>query len=232
MLVLLKRLVLALLLVPYCSFGQPDSASVTPGGSWWDVRPSGLYNVTTFSVVTFSGQFLNGMQTIMGYRINPHLAVGGGIGLERFTGQPLYDTVVANLSLLPVFADFRYTILDRTVSPVISVGAGYKVLLNVPSTDVYHWSRNIFPGFLTNDYYVNDTYIRGGFFFTVEAGVRGRVWKRFSLCGSVGYSWWSVSGHQNNWLYQTTGGTTKEYYESSNIVAYTHSFQVRVGFGF
>jgi hypothetical protein len=232
MLTLLKRLVLLVLLIPASSWGQSESSSDSLKGSWWKVTTSGLYNVTTFSVATFNGQFLNGMQTITGYRINPHLAVGGGIGLERFTGQPLYDTVKANLSLLPVFADFRYTILNRKVSPVIAVGAGYKALLNVPSTDVTHRTVYVFPGFWTNDYYENDTYTRGGFFFTAEAGVRGRVWKRFNLYGSVEYSWWSVSGHHNTWLYQNKGGTITDFYESTGVVAYTHSFTVRVGFGF
>jgi hypothetical protein len=68
---------------------------------WMAENSKGFYNVTTFSIDMFKGPVLNGMQTICGYRLNPYISIGGGVGLERYVGMNMYDTLTANLSLLP-----------------------------------------------------------------------------------------------------------------------------------
>ena len=104
------------------SFGQKDSK--TPGikaDSSFMKRQTGYYNVSTLSLLTFTGQILPGVQTISGYRINRYLSIGGGIGYEWYKSLPTYDIFEADLSLLPVFADVRYTPLAGKITPVIAV---------------------------------------------------------------------------------------------------------------
>jgi hypothetical protein len=202
-----------------------------------DERPKGFYNVTSFSIFSFSGNWMNGMQTICGYKFSPHLGLGGGIGIERFTNLPTYSNYSGNFTLIPVFADFRYTILKTKVSPVIAVDAGYKFLINIPSSQMVTWTDSIYPSYAWNDYYLYDTYLRGGPFITVEIGVQARVYKRIGLSCSVDYSLWSVSGDNHYWVYQyvpgdpgTVKAIVNEYVEP--VLAYQHVFLIRFGFTF
>jgi hypothetical protein len=145
--------------------------------------------------------------------------------------MPTYDTLSANLSLMPVFAEVRYIILNKRVSPVIAVNGGYKLLLNIPSSQAVSWTQEVYPGFIWNDFYEYDTFNQGGFFLTVEAGVKANVWKRLCVCLSADYSLWSVAGDHHYWIYEHTGGNTTETHEVSRTVAYTHVFMLRLGFG-
>ena len=205
--------------------------------SFWDEQNKGIYNLTTFSPISFSGHYLNGVQTIFGYKFNPHLYLGGGIGFERFTSMPTYDNFTANLTLMPVFADFRYVVLKKKISPVLAVDAGYKVLLNIPSTQFILHTDTIFSGSVWTDYYDNDTYKKGGFFITIEAGIKMNIFKRVLIYGSADYSLWSISGNHNFWIYEYlpgsgSGSTLKVSEIVSPTLAYTHIFLVRLGIGF
>lgn len=192
------------------------------------------YNVTTFSIINSEQDLLNGMRTGFGYRFNPWIAVGGGAGLERYTDQPMYGDYRANLSLMPLFAEVRYTVLNRRVSPVIALNGGYKVLLNLPSSNMIDYTYTIYPGIAWNRYYEYDAYTRGGLFLTAEAGVRGLVYKRWGVYLAVEYSLWSVAGTHHTWEYQylakPEGTEAKEYHYTSTAVAYTHVFGLRIGF--
>ena len=218
------------------SYCQEDSAKAKGSQTWLVEKPTGLYNVTTFSVASFYGTYMNGMQTIFGYKINSHFAIGGGVGLERFKEMPMYQGLVANLSLLPVFADIRYTVINKNVTPVIALNGGYKVLLNIPSTQMSYSSIATFPGISWSDYYEYDTYTRGGLFFGIETGVRIRLYNRFALYGSLNYMAWSVSGDHHYWRYDYLNGSSglkvTEFHSTTSTLAYTHAFQVRVGFCF
>ena len=68
------------------------------------------------------------------------------------------------------------------------------------------WTDSIYPPYAWNDYYLYDTYLRGGFFFTVELGVKFKVYKRLGLYCSADYSLWSVSGENHYWIYQYVPG--------------------------
>ena len=221
-----RKLIILLLALPGCF------PSLFAQGEFWTEKPTGLYNNTTFGIVTFRGDFLTGIQSTFGYKLNPHIAFGGGAGLERYTGQPTYDTLSANFSLLPLYAEIRFTLLDKKISPVIAVDGGYKVLLNIPSSQMISWTEETYPGFYWTDYYEYDTYTRGGFFFTVEAGVKANVWKRVNIYLSVDYSFWSVAGDHHYWMYEHIGDETVETHSTSGTVAYTDQFVVRLGFGF
>ncbi len=203
-------------------------------------KSTGFYNVTTFIPVTFSGQFLSGLQTICGYKVNNYLSIGGGIGYERFNSIPAYEDFKADLSLLPVFVDIRYTPLTGKFSPVIALNAGYKVLLNKPSTQIRY--DTVYSTIITvsarNDYSDYNVYKRGGPFITAEGGVIARVFKRVALYLAADYSLWSVSGdyHLTNkqnllgsddvWRLKSTVETTDK------SLAYVHVFLVRFGIAF
>ena len=63
---------------------------------------------------------LCGVTTSHGYRIIPQLFVGGGTGIRAdFYWEAFY---------IPVFADVRYTILKRNISPIVGMKIGYSFL--------------------------------------------------------------------------------------------------------
>ncbi|MCX6247173.1 MAG: hypothetical protein NTW10_05520 [Bacteroidetes bacterium] len=235
--------VLAILIVT-CCYGSPDYGQT--GTSDPKAAPevlsksTGFYNVTTFIPVTFSGQFFGGLQTICGYKFNNYLSVGGGVGYEHFNSIPTYEDFKADLSLLPVFADIRYTPLTGKFSPVIAVNAGYKFLLNKPSTQVRY--DTVYSSVMTvsarNDFAEYTTYTQGGPFFTAEVGFKAMVFKRIGLYLSVDYSLWSVSGdYYLSDKLELQGGDGKWRVNASRettdkSLAYVHAFFVRLGIVF
>jgi hypothetical protein len=234
---------LAVLMLLLCcnsqSFGQAGTSDQKANPS--DLRKStGFYNVTTFIPVTFSGQFFGGLQTICGYKVNNFLSVGGGIGYERFNSIPTYEDFEADLSLLPVFIDIRLTPLTGKFSPVIAINAGYKILLNKPSTQIRYDTVKSSAGFVParNDYSEYTIYDQGGPFVTAEVGFRAMVFKRVGLYLAVDYSLWSVSGvyylsdklelqgSDDIWRVNSSAETTDK------SMAYVHAFFVRLGICF
>ncbi|MGA3013343.1 MAG: hypothetical protein ABSD71_04845 [Bacteroidales bacterium] len=241
-----KRGFLYLLIVLICSFG-----SINPGFGQTNVtdnqkstpppviRQTGFYNVTTFIPVTFNGQFLSGIQTICGYRINSHLAVGGGIGYERFTSLLTYENFKADMNLLPVFADIRYTFFDQRFSPVVAVDGGYKFMLKkaVTQNRIDTTLGNIDGISSRTDYLDNNVFSQGGFFFTAEGGVRAKVSKKVALFLSVDYSLWQVSGDyyltsQNDILGSDGWVLSNPVTTTENSIAYVNIFFVRLGIAF
>jgi len=199
-----------------------------------------FYNVTTFIPLTFDGQFFNGAQTICGYRITRKLFVGGGIGYEGYGDLPTYEDFRAYLSLLPVFADIRYTVLSGKISPVVAVNGGYKFLLNKASTQTRY--DTVYSSILTvsarDDYADYNIFKQGGPFITAEAGISARVYKQIAIYFSFDYTLSSISGDyhlsdkynllgsDNVWRVKTS---------SENIdrsLAYIHSFFLRLGIVF
>ena len=208
---------------------KTDSSSVR--------KQSGFYNVTSLDLVTFTGQFLPGIQTICGYRMNKYLSIGGGIGYEMYKSISTYDIFTADLSLLPVFLDIRFTAPAGNLEPVVALNLGYKVLLNKPST------QSKIDSVLSNallveskDIYTSyNTYTTGGLFLTAEIGVKAHITKKIALYLSVDYSLWSNSGtyylsdkayllnSSNEWV---PAGSSKS---SEKSLAYVDAFTVRFG---
>ena len=66
------------------------------------------------------GSNLEGVTTSHGCRIIPQLFVGGGTGILTDLGEEVL--------YIPVFADVRYTILKRNISPTVGMKVGYSFL--------------------------------------------------------------------------------------------------------
>jgi hypothetical protein len=199
-------------------------------------KATGLYNNTSFGIVSERGNLFTGMQTAFGYKFNPHIGVGGGIGIERFKNLPTYGYYYSNFTLMPVFAEVRYTVLKSRVSPVIALQGGYKFLINLPysQTDYsYYW---MYPGLVINESYLWDEYTRGGLYLSAEIGVNYKIYKRFGLYASLAYSLWSVSGVNNELVVQTiymnSPPVVKEWQYTETVKAYQHIFLFRLGFTF
>ena len=202
-------------------------------------KSTGFYNVTTFSPITLTGQFFNGIQTICGYKINHHLSIGGGIGYERFTSIITYDNFKTNLPFLPVFADIRYTFLDDKFSPVIALNGGYKFLLNKATTqvryDTLYGSVDVVSS--RNDYKDYNTFKQGGLFFTIEAGVKAKISRCLALYVAVSYSLTKISGdyyltNQTDLLGSAGWAQSGLDQTTEKSIAYVQVFQVRLGIAF
>jgi hypothetical protein len=237
----MKRLRIIILLVSSVltciSFGQSEGITTMEKKHWLDDRSQGLYNVTTFSIDPFYGPVFNGMQTIFGYKLNPYISIGGGVGLERYVNMKMYDDFTANLTQMPVFGEIRYTILDKKVSPVIALQGGYKFMINESSTQVTSWQEDIFPPYAYRIFNEYDYYHEGGFLFTIEAGARIKMYRRLALYVSADYSVWTVSGEFYHWMYEylsAPGGSVKEtttYYTLPSM-AYNQVLLFRLGVAF
>ena len=233
----INLLFLFCLFPPDSVMSQTDEPTAKTKKNWLADNSHGFYNVTTFSFDFFEPPVINGMQTICGYRLNPFIAIGGGIGLERYVGMDMYDTLTANLTLLPVFGEIRYTIMNKKVSPVIALQGGYKFMINESSTEVTTWKEDIFPGYAYRIYDEYNYYHEGGFMFTIEAGVKAKVWQRLGIYLSANYSVWTISGEFYHWMYEylsAPGGQPKETYTHYTLptLAYNQMLLFRVGIAF
>jgi hypothetical protein len=222
-------------------YGQITGTHYEKGDSSFIEKPTGFYNVTTFSPLTFDGQFLSGVQTICGYKINKHLSIGGGIGYERFISILTYDNFKANLSILPIFADIRYTFPEHQFSPVIAIDGGYKFLLNKAGTQTRYdttYSTIDLEVSSRNDLRDYNIFNQGGPFITAEAGIKAKVYRRLALYLAFDYSLWRISGDyyltnrtdllgsDNNWVKSGLVETMEK------SVAYVNVFLVRLGISF
>ena len=81
-----------------------------------------------FGVILDVGGFAKGLQAnaTAGYHFNRNLFLGAGLGLS----YDLEARRVEELSVvkMPVFANFRYSMINRLYSPFIGVSAGYDIL--------------------------------------------------------------------------------------------------------
>jgi hypothetical protein len=237
------RIALFLTLIQFFGYAQSHYLTAQTVNSasphehrWLEDNPRGFYNVTTFSADFFYSPVINGMQTICGYRLNPFIAIGGGIGIERYVSMKMYDTLTANLTQMPVFGEVRFTLLKGKISPVIALQGGYKFLINESSSQVASWDVAGYPPSYTH-YDEYDYYHEGGFCFTVEAGVRMKVYRRFAVNLSACYTVSSVSGDHYKWMYVHLvapggGDIVNTYLTRVPTLAYQHILLFRLGFSF
>lgn len=67
-----------------------------------------------------------GITTSHGYQLNPHFYVGAGVsGLLAFDRIPTDE-----LGLIPVFLDFRATLLSKKTTPYFDMKIGYGIYVN------------------------------------------------------------------------------------------------------
>jgi hypothetical protein len=61
-------------------------------------KSSGFYCVSSISLNGFNNPLINGIKSSAGFSFNPVLAVGAGVGIERFVQMKMYDTLNAGVS--------------------------------------------------------------------------------------------------------------------------------------
>lgn len=113
----------------------------------------------------------------LGCQIGSHFYVGGGVGIRYLFNEE--DGYFA----LPIFANIRYDILNKRISPFIDVKGGYTPI------DI------------------------SGFFWSGAAGCRFRLGDRFALSASLGvelqdyeaYSWYSTKTETSIGLFTHIG---------------------------
>ena len=64
---------------------------------------------------------------IFGGYFNPYVFLGLGVGVRKYSG---------GASLLPIFANIKWNIINNKISPYLSFGLGYATYLNSPSDAV------------------------------------------------------------------------------------------------
>lgn len=80
-------------------------------------RTRGYMGFVEEGTVTDFDAFRGAVHTTHGFQINPHIFVGGGAGiLFPYSGDGI---------AVPVYADFRYTIMNKKVTPYIEAKSGY-----------------------------------------------------------------------------------------------------------
>lgn len=222
------------IILPFASVGQSTEKGPIKKFKWLAEKPSGLYNVTTFSLDFFKSPVINGAHTILGYKFNPHIAIGGGIGYERYVEMDTYNVYSANFTLMPVYSEVRYTMFDKKFSPVLAMQAGYKYMINRSSSQIDSWRVSAMGSSYT-DYEEYDYYDQGGMSFTVEGGIKMKLYHRMGLYIGVSYSAWTVSGQHYKWMFthlEVLGGNVVE--KTSRTItpteAYHNMLLVRLGF--
>lgn len=96
------------------------------------------------------------LNIINGYQFNPYFSLGLGTGVRYY-----YDSY-SELTMVPVFADFRVNFINRKVSPYISAGVGYS-------------------------FNATDDFAGAGMYFDSTLGVRFMVSKKSALNIGFGY---------------------------------------------
>jgi len=109
------------------------------------------------------------LNIINGYQFNPYFSLGFGAGLRSLNNKP--DI------LLPLFADFRVTFINKKVSPYMSLGTGYS--FNATNS-FFGYGFLLSPTIGVRFGTINNTAINVGFSYE-----RQRAPDRYN------YGWWS-----------------------------------------
>lgn len=156
-----------------------------------NLMKSGYFNITDFGILFGQGNYYStqtaSLNMINGYQINPHFAVGLGVGFEGY-----------DLPLAPIFVDAKYFFLEKPFSPFVSLQSGYAVpLSNYVMTD----------GKRAN---------RGGVMLGANIGFRKYISDHFGFVASLGYRYQESHSHQEYWWGwegdNTTSTTISRYY--------------------
>ena len=151
-------------------------------------KKKGYYNTTQISMLmgtmkegynyamTTEIQISPSVTMTNGYMFNEHWAMGAGIGIEIFDSN-----------LFPVFADIRYTVSDKKVSPFFALKTGYafgnfrakhhdEIVLNYPP------------------YHATDAHVRnyGGFLLNPEIGISISLNDNSDLLFTIAYRYQKI----------------------------------------
>ena len=108
---------------------QPDNLDIT---RWTPSDISGYRGFADIGYTAGIGDVTHRIDraefvTSHGYQFNPHLFLGAGAGIHYYFDNPGHRTETL---MVPCFADFRWTMLNRRASPLLGVKAGYSLGTN------------------------------------------------------------------------------------------------------
>ncbi|MGM9753028.1 MAG: hypothetical protein ACI3ZK_03115 [Candidatus Cryptobacteroides sp.] len=112
---MMKKLAIKLL-VSRAAIAGANSAKAQENNSWFKKGYSSEYELATAH--SFNQ---NSFATSQGYSFGNGLYVGGGAAFEYAVSDNIYMT--------PVFAELRWSVLDKVVSPYLDVKAGYLIII-------------------------------------------------------------------------------------------------------
>ncbi len=124
-----------------------------------DFRTKGYMGFGEESTLTDFDKWWGGVSTTHGYQINPHFFVGGGVGvLFSYNNKNNSKSKVG----VPLYGDFRYTMLKSRVTPFFEGKVGYSVA----------------------DY--------KGFYASPTIGVDVAITEKFGLYGALAYEYYGI----------------------------------------
>jgi hypothetical protein len=197
-------------------------------------KSRGYFNVTSLEVLNFDFNYLKpvslspvpGLSTINGYRFSRNISLGLGIGFDYIgVWLPVYIAPKSSygnytvyykeeMSIIPVFVDFRFNLSDTPFTPYLFVDAGYDISLN-PNKTVFVDTGNL-------DWYIGVSSqihnFSGGFYSALGFGLKFHLYKNIKLNTTVKFTYLGIKyiGDINNksegspveWFYSTTAQST------------------------
>lgn len=70
---------------------------------------------------------VTGVYTVHGYQFNRFLFLGIGLGFQQVSYKDDDYTVYLNKNNIPVFGDFRFYFIPRSISPLVDIRGGYTI---------------------------------------------------------------------------------------------------------
>ncbi|WP_295126780.1 hypothetical protein [uncultured Chitinophaga sp.] len=129
----LVKLAAGLCLTLVLSINVNNSNAQTNSGK----RKNVLYNITETGML-YGNETGISIKTVLGYRFQHKYSVGIGIGYQHYyLGSMLIDVEekqFPDISVIPIFADVRYDLLDKKITPFIYGNAGFSHLVKMETT--------------------------------------------------------------------------------------------------
>ncbi len=158
-----------------------------------EAKKQGYFNITEFGLMPgtnysydyygYNNQSPVGINihSINGYRFNPHLLIGGGVGLN-----------LIQQAMMELYADARWEVLNRKATPYAYADAGYGFALTQKQEDIY-----------------SSISFKGGFSWSTGIGMRFNFHRDGAFLVSAGYKMMKRSEHvTSDW---TPYETDREY---------------------
>lgn len=87
-----------------------------------------------------------GLDLINGYAFNPYFMLGGGVGVDFKWGKPATGQKRDLMTFIPIYAHIRYNILDRRITPFITLNIGGAALADEDKVQWGGWSAEPLAG--------------------------------------------------------------------------------------
>ena len=145
-------------------------------------KDRGYFNITQFGWMTGDGETMKPvsyLSTTNGFLFNPHWAAGIGAGVDMFSK-----------CLYPLFADVRYTLWDKAVSPFFTLKTGYALKQLGKKRSEYPYNQDVYYRYSKpSEFYFHhsDFWNCGGLMFHPEAGISIYISENANLLLSVAY---------------------------------------------